>query len=466
MKPWLKKSVIGATLALTASIGLGQADVICADLAGNSFQPGGNGPQHFGAVGDIVAYSIGTTSCNVGTVPLDWFQSGANRHPLIINNIHRIKDGAIEQIGVSWVKHGFCALQQTLCGSCTPTCGGCCSTLGVGCSDPYTASLNGQQSGLGPRFEINAATGTYPWPYTTAGQSGNNIFKRIQVHVDDLDPKLNAGAVYVSEGQYVARDDALAGNANNNASYRMTQVGPENPFGGWYLNYTAATVRELPAIFAWKAVHPEVELVNVDVPGDGRFWVGANVIDNGNGTYRYEYAVFNLNSDRSASSVSVETGAPVSNVGFRDVDYHSGEPYDMTDWTSTEGGGQVTWSNNTTFFANPNANALRWGTLYNFRFESSAAPVDGDFTIGLFKPDLGGGPDSVTVTLPVPGQGQGGCNEADIAEPYGVLDLADVQAFIVAFSNGDPIADIAPPFGVLDLADVQAFNAAFTAGCP
>lgn len=48
----------------------------------------------------------------------------------------------------------------------------------------------------------------------------------------------------------------------------------------------------------------------------------------------------------------------------------------------------------------------------------------------------------------------------------GILDLADVQAFITAFTSGNPAADLAPPFGVLDLADVQAFIASFVAGCP
>jgi hypothetical protein len=47
-----------------------------------------------------------------------------------------------------------------------------------------------------------------------------------------------------------------------------------------------------------------------------------------------------------------------------------------------------------------------------------------------------------------------------------VLDLADVQAFVVGFTSGDPLADLAPPAGVLDLADLQAFVTAFVAGCP
>jgi hypothetical protein len=58
------------------------------------------------------------------------------------------------------------------------------------------------------------------------------------------------------------------------------------------------------------------------------------------------------------------------------------------------------------------------------------------------------------------------CNEADIAEPFGVLDLADITAFVDAFINGEPAADIAFPFTVFDLNDITAFVAAFTAGCP
>ncbi|USN98916.1 MAG: hypothetical protein H6810_12305 [Phycisphaeraceae bacterium] len=59
-----------------------------------------------------------------------------------------------------------------------------------------------------------------------------------------------------------------------------------------------------------------------------------------------------------------------------------------------------------------------------------------------------------------------GCNDADVAEPYNVLDLADISGYITAFVNQDPIADIADPTGVWDLADLSAFVSAFLAGCP
>lgn len=59
-----------------------------------------------------------------------------------------------------------------------------------------------------------------------------------------------------------------------------------------------------------------------------------------------------------------------------------------------------------------------------------------------------------------------GCNPADLAEPFGVLDLADITVFVSAFVSGDPAADLAEPAGVFDLADISAFVAAFVGGCP
>ena len=60
----------------------------------------------------------------------------------------------------------------------------------------------------------------------------------------------------------------------------------------------------------------------------------------------------------------------------------------------------------------------------------------------------------------------GPCSAADLSTPYGVLDLADVQAFVASFAAQDNAADIAAPAGMWDLADVQMFVETFTAGCP
>ena len=95
--------------------------------------------QKWGTVGGITAYSFATTSCNIGDEILPWFDDN-NQHPVIAQNLYRVKDGRIDQLGMSWVKHGFGALAQNLC--CTCQNPGTFDFLGVGCSDPYTTGLN------------------------------------------------------------------------------------------------------------------------------------------------------------------------------------------------------------------------------------------------------------------------------------------------------------------------------------
>lgn len=53
----------------------------------------------------------------------------------------------------------------------------------------------------------------------------------------------------------------------------------------------------------------------------------------------------------------------------------------------------------------------------------------------------------------------------DLAEPFGLLDLSDVIAFVTGFSASDPAVDF-DKNGLFDLADVVAFVTAFAAGCP
>lgn len=54
---------------------------------------------------------------------------------------------------------------------------------------------------------------------------------------------------------------------------------------------------------------------------------------------------------------------------------------------------------------------------------------------------------------------------ADIAPPFGLVDLSDITAFVSAFLSNDPAID-ADRNGLFDLADISAFVASFTAGCP
>lgn len=357
----------------------------------------------WGASGGIRAYSVGTTSCNRGDAPLDWISS-SNKHPVIAQNLYRItlpdagppvEHGKIEMLGMSWLKNGFLSLNTNECDSCIdPPNGG--AQLGIGCSDPYSSSLNGNQSRLSARSEVNAFTGYFAYPYSNP--SGTPVLAgRIQVQESELinDP---AAFAYVVEGQYIAPDDATTGNGMNNASHRTVVI------SGTSLITTGPTAEGIPAIYAWRDLDPSVTIREVPVPGEGLFIVGYKVGDNGDGTWHYEYAVFNLNSDLSGGSFSVPilSDSVITNTGFRDVDYHSGDElvYDNTDWAVSidPSAGWVSWA---PVAPTPplEANALRWSTMYNFSFDADSPPMDALGSIAMFK---SGGPPSVSVYIQAP----------------------------------------------------------------
>jgi hypothetical protein len=84
--------------------------------------------------------------------------------------------------------------------------------------------------------------------------------------------------------------------------------------------------------------------------------------------------------------------------------------------------------------------------------DAGGPTVDGEYTLtGGFWPGV------------VPASDR--CNPADLAPPYAVLDLADVNTFVSAFLAQDPTADLSGN-GLFDLLDVNAFVAAFVTGCP
>lgn len=391
--------------------------------------------SNYGAASGKYVWAVGTTSCNLGDTPLNWFDN-TNQHPVISQNIYRLHNGRYEQIGQAWLKHGFCALQGTVCSSCTP--GGNCDALFPGCSDPYSSGLNGTQSGLGPKSEVNAATGAFLYPWVNNGSGSGTTFKRLQASTADCDPATYPGALYFVSSMYVQPQDAANGNDNNNESYRRVTL------SGSTMALTGTTQRTSPAIFAWRdhgggAGIPDanVSLVSIDVPGDGRFWVASKATSLGGGQWHYEFAIQNLNSDRSgqAFSVPLPAGAVVTNVGFRDVDYHSGEPYSLTDWTSSVTGSAVSWATQT-FAQNANANALRWDTIYTFRFDCNIPPAGVPGTISLFK---SGSPASVsgTVNGPSPDGTQHPLNdECENAIPIG--EGANAFSTVGASTDGPP----------------------------
>lgn len=348
-----------------------------------------------GTIGGTSSYSMSTQSCNVGDMEAVWVPT-SNQHPVISQNFYRLENGRFQQIGMSWLKHGFCAANEPGCGTCQPTG---CETQGIMCADTYSVVANGTQSGMGPRSEVNPATGSFIYPWGAAGQSGDVLYKRLQIQNADLDPTLHPTARYFAESLYITPDEAQWGTQFNNASHREALVGGLDN-GGYLLSLTGTTQTEMPAIQAWASADPEVHLEVVMVPGDGDLYLASKATDLGGSQWSYEYALFNYNSDRAAGSfeLALPAGAVVSSTDFHDVDYHSGEPYSGTDWGSTQSATALSWATEP-FTTNPNANACRWGTLYNFSCDVDSAPALGSVTIGLFKTGV---VNSVTIPAMVP----------------------------------------------------------------
>jgi hypothetical protein len=371
------------------------------------------------------AYSVGTTSCNQGQSPLQW-HANDNMHPVIGQNMYRLRPDPVnghprfEQIGQSWLKHGFCALDLTECGSC---CGTGCISLGIGCSDPYTAARNGSQGSAGPKWQVNATTGFFPYPPANPSWSGSTD-RRLRVLKTDVEAASNPGAVYYLEAQYVHPEDNPSTGvtaAGNNVSYREVTLNSSGVATG----YVGSTVTQKPAVVAWGGA----TIQRIAVPGEGTIRVAYTAYDNGDGTWDYEYAVHNLDFDRGVQSfgVPVPAGVTVTNIGFHDVDYHSHDglnnvTFDGTDWPGVHSGGEVRWSTST-YDQDQNANALRWGTLYNFRFTADSAPDISTASVDFFKP---GSPASQTVPVRGPGAIADCPADIDGSGDVGFDDLLDV----------------------------------------
>ncbi len=369
-----------------------------------------------GAVGaGMVGLAVSTTSCNKGNASLHWFPLPNTDHPLIAMNLYRmdVVDGVqrFEQIGWSWLKHGFTALQQNTCDF------GCVSSgsgvlLGPGCSDPYSASLNGTQCGLGSRAVVNPYTGAIPEGSMLDGgpcqgqnypsrdhrnhtHGNTTIAHRLQVFDVDLDPTLNPQARYFAEGQYISAhefNDALSfdnQNMHNNVSHREVAITNFTAEGVFTFGNIGTTDREEPAADKWSGAIKR--LIEPEPGVDGQAFLYYEVTPLDAGQWHYEYALYNMNLDRSIGLFSVPLGAGVDPVmtGFHAPRNHddigvdaseefSNDPWDVTIDTS------ITWST-ASFDEDPQANAVRFGTLYNFRFIAKSPPHNVQALVGFFK---------------------------------------------------------------------------------
>ncbi len=422
----------------------------------------------FGRLGDIVGLALATTSWNVGRSDCIWFNAPDPEHPFIVMNLYRLMDDRLEQIGQSWIKHGFYALGSHQCGG--PPCSyqpghGAGDWLGQNCTDTYGASLNAGPGSLRARHEVNPWTGVWApdgSPLRDGGHEHTPISHRIQVHDVDLDPAQNPGATYYAEGYYVMLDDV---DVMNSASWKPVTVSG-SPGGTWTFGMSGSGTVPTPgfALDAWSDGVSQTMLAQMVPPiefvsPDGRCVLSAKPTDLGGGTWHYEYALLNIDMDRKVESFTVPLApsAVLTNVGFHAVEHHDEEDvgYSNAPWTWQVADGAITW--------NTLDNPVRWGTMYNFRFDVDSAPnPEGTVvTLGMFE---SGVPEVVA------GQTVGPClADADgDMNGDGQTDGADISAFTAAVASlsGDP-GDLCPAdfdhSGTLDMADVPHMVSALLA---
>lgn len=391
------------------------------------------GVIQMGRTGDRVGLTVATTSWNLGTEDCIWLNIPDEEHPFIVYGMYRLKtvDGSerFENIGYSAIKHGFYAMGSHQCGGppCTFEPGhGAGDWLGQGCTDTYSASLNGQQSGMGPKHEVDPWAGYwyYPGSHMEGSHSHPNGWEhRIAVYDDDLNPALNAGATYTCEAYYVMMDDI---DVWNSASWKDVTITGGAPGLTWSFGMSGSgTMANVGfAIDSWVGaqqtlIAEEIPVIEFSSP-DGRSVLAAKATDLGGGTWHYEYAMLNVDMHRKVGSFSIPVtpGTIVTNIGFHAPDSSEilaaddtippiDNPYSNDAWVGVHAGGAVTW----TTVDNP----IRWSTLYNFRFDANVPPhfENLEATVGLFEP---GTPTSLPAMTVVPSQGPPDCDDDGVED--------------------------------------------------
>ncbi|MCZ6794501.1 MAG: hypothetical protein O7J95_12905, partial [Planctomycetota bacterium] len=407
-----------------------------------------------GRLGSTVALSMRSTVCNIGNVPLDWFGAPNPRHPFLVFNVYRLMDDRFEQIGQSWIKHGFAASQGDICGiGCIPSPGG--TRLGVGCADIYGVGTNASQGVMSPRSEVNPFDGAYVFSgsHLDRHPGGNHspIDHRLQVNDVDFDPAQNPDARYIAEIYVLSHDDVDRTNSTGWREFTVTG----QPGGTWSFRDSANGTQSGLPVEEWEGA--TLTVIPEEVDGDGRCYVAAKATDNGDGTWHYEYAVFNLDMNRAVASFSVPLppAATLSGVGFHAARSH-GEGLSNAPWDVTQSTTRITWSTQS-FAENPRANAIRWGTLFNFRFDADAEPGETSITLSTFSGPVEEHQATTVGPRREPSPFKRGDSDGD-----GAVDMTDAIVTLNSLFTGGPTPSCLDAVDSNDSGDIDLSDGVFT----
>jgi hypothetical protein len=320
-----------------------------------------------------IAVAPSATLRNVGTTEVPWYSkfSGVfppynnDQHPQLVWNMYRLANGALEQIGVSPLKHAFLTVNT----GCACPSG---NILWVGCEDTYGTGTNDSLGSLGPRGEVKAHTGVWTRcgsifdvncdgvPNSPPPRAGS-MDRRMAVVESDLQ---RAEATYYVDAWYIVRDDV---NIFNTMGWRAV-----TPQGGttWTFGLDP-TFNNGSVLDKWvdpAAPGPNAQSVVIDTKS-GTLHLAVRATGVSRGLWHYEYALMNFDFDPQVRffSVPLPEGATATNISFRDPDQ---DP--SNDWVATAANGSISWSA-------PGLTAgQRYSTLLNFRFDVNAVPSPPD----------------------------------------------------------------------------------------
>jgi hypothetical protein len=348
--------------------------------------------------GGRVAMAPGATVLNQGPGDVRWNRAIApstpvGPHPFLSLHFYRLSGGVLEQIGRADLKHTFFATNEG-CG-----CPGG-HILYAGCFDFYGISTNLDRFNLGPRDEIDALT--LAWSSLGShfdgvpvddvrNHSGDSQHDNFQHRLVVMEPDLQTpGARYFYDGWYMAPNDS---DLENSMGHR--EVDPNLAGSTWSFPTVDSGTQtgSILDVFVDPGNVQPGEATELHDTGEGRVQLAAVASDLGAGQHHYEYALMNFDFERRVRSftVSLDPGQAASNVDFGDGDASA-----ANDWTASVSDAGVTWTA-------PAGQELDWGTLFNFRLDVDAPPLE---TRALLMPQAPGATDAVAVrTVPEPGAG-------------------------------------------------------------
>jgi hypothetical protein len=339
-------------------------------------------------------------------------------HPVIGFMVVRERTTRMVQISDwSYVKHGFFALSNSQCTPCLNPSPG--TFLGIGCSDTYSTSNNGDSYWLGPPSEIDSWL--HVWnpqcsffdkgsPPVNPPNDCDSLRSLTQGMVNNMGPvanrvkvsdaELSAPGNFYYQAIYVIRGEAETTRNDNIGSKRFT---PTWNGTSWSINTNDANITYGSILERWGGATLSSTTNGSD---DGRVYIAVKVTGPTNGLYHYEYAIHNRDNSRGIGGLRlpIPTCGTVTNVGFRDIDGDA-----TNDWTFSQTQNEIVFSTA--------GNPVSWNSLYNFWFDTNAAPVtNGSAVLDQFKPGAGAASLSLSTTVPTGlpyesfGTGTAGCS--------------------------------------------------------